>query len=451
VCDWAGVDCDAGSVYYLNLDGNNLVGSLEIDLTALTNLQQVYLGNNALTGDFTTILSYLPTSLIDFDVYYNEITGTVPASVSIFTNLIYFNLGGNQLTGDLPTIIGYLPTGIAGLGLWGNGFTGTVPASISNFTGLIWLSLYDNPLTGDMSTIIGYIPTGIQQLYLFDSLYTGTIPDTISNLSSMIAFDVSNNTGMNGTISMNITTLALTWAKFGGTYLCEPADPGYDTWKLTVGTYSPGTCILFTDDFETGDFTLWTRFNDGGGWLYPCTDAAINETWGACVERGDNDKRKQFTDETPVDQTTFGAHFSFDINSLSLVEGERFRFMQVKWGVERPFFIVLKYESGQYLIQLNTLLDDLTKTKTGWYVLTDEPHTIEVNWQAASFDGANDGYAKLYIDDVLQEELIGLDNDTMFIEKFKVGFTSRLVGKSISGIFYVDDVATCSTGHIGQP
>jgi hypothetical protein len=57
----------------------------------------------------------------------------------------------------------------------------------------------------------------------------------------------------------------------------------------------------------------------------------------------------------------------------------------------------------------------------------------------------------MYLDDVLLETLGNLDNDTLFIENFKVGFTSKLIGKSISGVFYVDDVATSNSGHIGLP
>ena len=131
--------------------------------------------------------------------------------------------------------------------------------------------------------------------------------------------------------------------------------------------------ILFEDDFETGDFSLWSRFNDGNGYLYPCTDAAINGIWGACVDRG-TDKRKQLIDETPVYQIAYNVRFNINMNSLAMVENERFRFVQVKMGPERPFFIVVKYEAGEYLIQLNTLRDDLTKAKTGWYPLSDAPH-----------------------------------------------------------------------------
>lgn len=216
-------------------------------------------------------------------------------------------------------------------------------------------------------------------------------------------------------------------------------------------TYVESSALLFESGFETGDFSEWSRYNDGGGWMYVCSEAAINGDWGACVASGDNDKRKQLTDETPVYQTTFSTRFNLDVNSLAMGEGERFRVMQVKMGEERPFFIVLKYESGQYLIQLNTKLDDLSKVKTDWIPITDASHTIEVDWQAASGDGANDGYAELYVDDVLQEALTGLDNDTIYIDKFKLGFTSKLTGKVISGVFYIDDVATSNNGYIGPP
>jgi hypothetical protein len=125
--------------------------------------------------------------------------------------------------------------------------------------------------------------------------------------------------------------------------------------------------------------------------------------------------------------------------------------MQFKTGPDRPAFLVMIYSGGTYYIQLNVKDDAGVKTKTGWIELTDEVHTIEVDWAAATSDGANDGYTEVYIDDVLQEAVTGLDNDTWVVESFRMGFTSRLVGKSISGIFYIDDVATSNNGHIGVP
>ena len=227
-----------------------------------------------------------------------------------------------------------------------------------------------------------------------------------------------------------------------------PLDSGYFSGEYYTIEKSS---ILFEDDFENNNFDAWTRFNDGKGFLYTCGQAAIHGSYGACVERGTNDKRKQLIDDSPINETAFNARFNFDINNLSMTTGERFRFMQIKMDALRPAFIVLKYDSGVYSIQLNTLLDNLTKVKTGWVVLPNAPTTIEVEWQQSSGGSANDGFARLYLNDVLQDELTGLDNFTLSITSFRMGFTSRLAGKSISGIFYIDDVATSTGGHIGPP
>jgi hypothetical protein len=312
------------------------------------------------------------------------------------------------------------------------------------------------------STIAGDDPPlwfGVQREYSVWYSYTPaeTADLTITTFGSSYDTVLGVWTGTRGSLSLvvenddynSLQSKVEFTANAGTTYYIEIGGYGwwsYGTLKLNV---SEGT--LFEADFETGDLSQWTRFNDGDGWLYACNDAAMNGSWGACVARGDNDKRKQLIDETPVFQTSFNARFNFDINSLGMSEGERFRFVQAKMGSERPYFIVLKYESGQYWIQLNTLLDDLTKVKTGWYAISDAPHTIEIGWQASSAPGANDGYAELYIDGFHQETIGNLDNDTIYIESFRMGFTSKLSGKTISGMFYVDDVATSNAGYIGLP
>ena len=49
------------------------------------------------------------------------------------------------------------------------------------------------------------------------------------------------------------------------------------------------------------------------------------------------------------------------------------------------------------------------------------------------------------------EVISDLDNDSIYVANLKLGFTSKLVGKSISGIFYIDNVATSTSGYIGIP
>ena len=434
-------------------ENNGYTGTFPASLSALTNLWALDGSENSLGGDLSVALNNLPVSLTALYLSGNSFTGTIPASLAGITGLATIDLGDNLLGGDMAAAIDNLPTSLAFIWLDVNSFTGTIPAGISSFTNLVYLIANDNLLTGDLSAIIDNLPTSIEYFTFADNNLTGTIPSSIASLTNLTQIVLSDNPGLSGTISPAITSLPIVYFAFTDTFLCEPDDPSYASWKALIPDYYPGHCapatsLLFEDDFETGDFTLWSRFNDGNGYLYPCTDAAINGIYGACVDRG-TDKRKQLIDETPGFQDFYNLRFNIDMNSLSMTEGTRFRFVQVKMGAERPFFIVVKYEGGQYLIQLNTLRDDLTKAKTGWYVLSDSPHVLEINWAASS--GADDGWAALYLDNVLLESRTGLDNNEIFVDTFKIGFTSRLDGKPISGIFYLDDIATSNSGHIGLP
>jgi hypothetical protein len=209
--------------------------------------------------------------------------------------------------------------------------------------------------------------------------------------------------------------------------------------------------ILFQDGFETGDFSQWSQVNLGSGFLTVCSEASMNGSWGACVDRGTNDNRKVLIDDTPVDQTSFSVRFNMDINSFSMPEGTRFRFLETKQGLPRAFFLVLRRLNGQYQIQFNILVDGQIKSKSAWYNLSDAPHTLEIDWQAASADGANDGYIQLYMDDTLLEEMTALDNDTHVISSLRIGFIGRLDGSPVSGIWHVDDVTTGNNGYLGLP
>ncbi len=56
----------------------------------------------------------------------------------------------------------------------------------------------------------------------------------------------------------------------------------------------------------------------------------------------------------------------------------------------------------------------------GWHPISNNWHVIEVEWQAASGAGANNGFATLWIDGV-PYTASGLDNDTRLIEQARLG------------------------------
>jgi len=76
-CSWTGVGCTGSQVGWISRSSQNLSGSLP-DLSALSSLQGLYLGNN-------------------------QITGSIP-DLSALTNLVDVYLGNNQLTGSIPNL-----------------------------------------------------------------------------------------------------------------------------------------------------------------------------------------------------------------------------------------------------------------------------------------------------------------------------------------------------------
>ena len=79
----------------------------------------------------------------------NQLTGSIPPEIGNLTNLRYLNLSQNQLTGSIPPEIGNL-TNLTGLYLNDNGLTGLIPSEIGNLTNLKYLRLFHNQLTGEI-------------------------------------------------------------------------------------------------------------------------------------------------------------------------------------------------------------------------------------------------------------------------------------------------------------
>ncbi|GER38564.1 receptor-like kinase [Striga asiatica] len=89
-CDgtWNGITCDSENVTEILLEDNLLGGELGPELSNLTELQTLNLGNNNLTGQIPKELGLL-TNLRDMDLENNRFTGSIPPELGNCTSLIY--------------------------------------------------------------------------------------------------------------------------------------------------------------------------------------------------------------------------------------------------------------------------------------------------------------------------------------------------------------------------
>ena len=162
--------------------------------------------------------------------------------------------------------------------------------------------------------------------------------------------------------------------------------------------------------------------------------AAQNGTYGMAIPVMDTTARYvSFTD--PTAETEVTVECEFDPNSLVMGNGENFYLV----SGDVDFFVRLYYltASGYYL-QPFIREDDLSYTNGGYTAISDGVHKIRVVWEASSGVGNDDGYMKLYIDDVFIETLDEIDNDTLNIDSIHFGGYAS-VDAGTYGIFYMDD------------
>jgi len=138
LCDWYGIYClpDSNDVTSIDLNNNNLDGTIPPEIEYLTNLAQL-----GLTGNI-------------------KLNGIIPPEIGKLTNLANLFLFGNSLTGPIPQGIGKLPN-LLTLNLADNLLTGNIPATFQELSANCFVEISRNCLTGGfenlshVSTVIG--------------------------------------------------------------------------------------------------------------------------------------------------------------------------------------------------------------------------------------------------------------------------------------------------------
>ncbi|MGC1379292.1 MAG: hypothetical protein WA821_23880, partial [Anaerolineales bacterium] len=152
-CSWAGVTCGGGTnVTALNLESNQLSGSIPAGLGNLTKLEVLFLYNNALSGSLPAGLGNL-ANLTDLWLGINHLSGSIPAELGNLTNIKFLDLSSNALSGSIPAQLGSLAN-LTLLNLSTNVLSGSIPAELGNLTNLTALGLANNQLTGEIPVSI---------------------------------------------------------------------------------------------------------------------------------------------------------------------------------------------------------------------------------------------------------------------------------------------------------
>ncbi len=112
------------------------------------------------------------------------------------------------------------------------------------------------------------------------------------------------------------------------------------------------------------------------------------------------------------------------------------------------FNVDFRYSAGSYQTRLRQQDDAQATVSTPWVTISDAPHVIELQWQAATAPGANNGAIAFWVDGVQRGSVGGLDNDTRRIELVRLGAASG-VDAGTTGTYYLDVFESRRQTYIG--
>jgi Leucine-rich repeat (LRR) protein len=223
----------------ISLSSNYLTGHVPDELCSTTNLADVAVFQNFLTGELHPTCFRVSNMLENVDIGYNYLTGKFPSISSLdslrqfaipsnlfsgtlsansevqnWKSLSSFNVANNFFVGPLPALSAPI---LQSLYVNNNGFTGTIPSSFFEFRSLVLFSASINCLHGTLPDAI------CESLLLSDieleGLHSAEVcPSRLSLLGHYFSFE-----GVAGTISdclfslPRLSVLHLSGNKFSGT------------------------------------------------------------------------------------------------------------------------------------------------------------------------------------------------------------------------------------------
>jgi Leucine-rich repeat (LRR) protein len=164
---WHGVKVNSDNkVISINLEHNDLKGSLPESLSNLTDLKELNLSKNYLSEDLNDNFFSKFSSLEVLDLSNNDLTGHLPSSLYDVTTLKYVNLTRNHFRGKINDAICNL-TYLEELNLSHNCLVGLIPSTINNLFYLRNLDLSCNRFRGEIAKDFFSVMPNLERLALF--------------------------------------------------------------------------------------------------------------------------------------------------------------------------------------------------------------------------------------------------------------------------------------------
>ena len=188
----------------LDLSSNQFIDPIPDILLSLSDLQTLDLSDNVFYGGLPPWLGSL-TSLHTLDLAWNSLSGTIPIELARLSELQRLDLRGNLLHGEIPPELGLLAN-LTELLLSSPSFTGRLPRELTQLTKLERLSIGYSSLTGGVPPWLAELGE-LRILWLYGSNLSGTIPPELARLRHLEALSLQS-LNLKGSIPPELGTLS---------------------------------------------------------------------------------------------------------------------------------------------------------------------------------------------------------------------------------------------------
>ena len=195
--------------------------------------------------------------------------------------------------------------------------------------------------------------------------------------------------------------------------------------------------LIFADGFESGDLSAWSSSATDSGDLSASLAAALSGSYGLQAVIDDNNPI-YVTDDTPNTEIRYLAHFYFDPNSITMANNDaHYIFSGYSGASTEVLRVEVRSSKGSYQLRAELRNDRSGWKSSNWFTISDAPHSIEVDWRAATASGANNGNLTLRIDAALRATLSGVDNDTRRLDRVRLGAVTG-IDTGTRGVLFFD-------------
>jgi hypothetical protein len=205
---------------------------------------------------------------------------------------------------------------------------------------------------------------------------------------------------------------------------------------------------IFADGFESGNTDAWTGSKKDSGDLSVTAQAALVGSWGLQATL-DDDTTLFLTDDSPTSEDSYRVRFYFDPNTISMGHLDQHQIFIAYQGTISPVLrLYLRKYNASFKLMVSAKQDSGTWANSKWFDLADKSQSIEIYWKATTDPGAQNGLLKMWIDGALKANKTNLDDDTLRIDRVRLGAVTG-IDPNTRGAYYFDDFISRRFTYIG--